>query len=541
MFLRAKRVQHYTYVQLVESYRDEGRPRQRVLATLGRLEHLQESGGLASMLESGSRFVEGLTVLSEHRRGEAPVVRTRRIGAPMIFGRLWEECGIRRTLEGLLAERRFEFPVERAIFLETLHRLVHPGSDREGYDWRQDYAIPKAESLDLHHAYRAMAWLGEPLDESGDRTVKDLVEERLFALRRDLFSSLELVFFDTTSIYFEGEGGESLGQYGHSKDHRPDRKQMIVGVALDEQGIPLCCELLPGNTADVSLLIPFARRLQKRFGVQRVSLVADRGMISEATIKALEAEGWGYILGARMRSQKEVRTEVLSRAGRYREVLQAEGSDRATLKVKDVRVGDRRYIVCLNEAQKAKDAADRVAILASLEDRLQRGVKALIGNSGYRKYLNVRGDSVTLNRGKIEAEARFDGKSVLRTNLDLDAADIAIAYRELWLVEDVFRTMKSILSTRPIYHRRDETIRGHVFCSFLALLLRTELQSRLADRGTAHFEWAQIVRDLDRLEEVEIEKKGDRFILRTQANGTVGKVFQAAGVALPPTVRRTAA
>jgi len=378
---------------------------------------------------------------------------------------------------------------------------------------------------------------GEPVDEPHQY----LVEERLFDLRRDLFSSLELVFFDTTSIYFEGEGGESLGQHGHSKDRRPDRKQMIVGVALDERGMPLCCELLPGNTADVSRLIPLARRLRERFGVQQVTLVADRGMISEATIKALEADGWGYILGARMRSQREIRSEVLSRAGRYREVLESEHSDRAALKVKDVRVEERRYIVCLNEDQRAKDAADREAILAALEDRLRGGAKSLIGNSGFRKYLQIRGDSVSLDRKKAAAEARFDGKSVLRTNLDLDAADIAIAYRELWMVEDVFRTMKSILSTRPIYHRRDETIRGHVFCSFLALLLRTELQDRLADQGTTDCEWAEILRDLDRLQEVEIDKKGDRFLLRTEASGTVSKVFRAAGVALPPNIRRVAA
>lgn len=313
MFLRIKRTQGYAYVQLVENRWQEGRSRQRVLATLGRLEQLQESGSLEALLESGSQLVEGLTVLSEHSRGEAPMVRTQRIGAPLVFGRLWEETGCRHVLEELLAGRRFEFPVERAVFLEVLHRLVRPGSDRAGVDWREDYRVPETETLQLHHSYRAMAWLGETIEETDrPRTVKDLVEERLFARRRDLFTSLELVFLDTTSIYFEGEGGESLGQYGYSKDARPDRKQMIVAVVLDQEGVPLCCELLPGNTADVTLLLPVAERLSRRFGVERVTLVADRGMIGKKTIEQLEAAGWGYILGARMRSQSEVRHEVLS-------------------------------------------------------------------------------------------------------------------------------------------------------------------------------------------------------------------------------------
>lgn len=541
MFLRVKRTQGYAYVQLVENRWQQGRSRQRVLATLGRLEQLQDSGSLEALLESGSRLVEGLTVLSEHRRGEAPVVRTHRIGAPLVFGRLWEESGCRRVIEELLAGRRFEFPVERAVFLEVLHRLVRPGSDRAGVDWRTDYRIVEAESLGLHHAYRAMAWLGEPVDpaEPG-RTVKDLVEERLFARRRDLFTSLELVFFDTTSIYFEGQGGESLGQYGHSKDHRPDRRQMIVGVVLDQEGVPLCCELLPGNTADVTRLLPVAERLSARFGVGRVTLVADRGMIDKKTIAELEAQGWGYILGARMRSQREVRDEVLSRAGRYQEVGPRGPGGAAPLKVKDVRVDERRYVVCRNEDQATKDAADRAAILAALDDRLRQGAGSLIGNRGFRKYLKLSRGSVTVDAAKVAREARFDGKWVLRTNLDLPAADVALAYKQLWMVEDVFRTMKSVLETRPVYHRRDETIRGHVFCSFLALRLRTELEDRLAARGHSDLEWAQILRDLDRVEEIEIDKAGSRFLLRTETPATAGKVFQAAGVALPPTVKRAA-
>lgn len=541
MFLRHKRVGANTYLQIVENRRLEGKTRQRVLATLGRLEDLQGSGALEALLVSGSRYAESLLVLSELRRGTAERVSAQRIGAPMIFERLWEQSGCRAVLEELLCDRRFKFPVERAIFLEVLHRLVSPGSDRSGYDWRSDYRIVGVEDLELHHAYRAMAWLGEPIEEGeSPRTTKDLFEERLFEPRRDLFSSLELVFFDTTSIYFEGEGGETLGQYGHSKDHRPDRKQMIVGVVLDQEGVPLCCELLPGNTADVTLLVPVAERLSRRFGVERVTLVADRGMVSEKTIERLEAEGWGYILGARMRSQREVRDEVLSRAGRYRALERSEHRGTGTLKVKDVRVEERRYVVCLNEEQARKDAADREVILTALEDRLRRGAGALIGNSGYRKYLRVRGESVSIDQRKADNEARFDGKWVLRTNLDLEAADVAVAYKQLWMVEDVFRTMKSILSTRPIYHRRDETISGHVFCSFLALRLRTALEDRLAERGWVDLEWAQILRDLDRFEQIEVDQGGRRFVLRTDVTGTAGKVFQAVGVAIPPTVRRAA-
>lgn len=544
MFFRQKSVKGYTYLQIVENRWEKGKTRQRVLGTLGRLDRLQEEGQLEALLESGARFSQSMLVLSAHRRGQLASVGSRRIGAPMVFDRLWRETGCAEEIEKLLRERSFEFSVERAVFAEVLHRLVSPGSDRAGLTWRDAYRIEGVEGLDLHHAYRAMAWLGEPLDGEDEegalapRSTKDRIEEALFARDRDLFSGLELVFFDTTSIYFEGEGGETLGRYGHSKDHRKNRKQMVVGVVLDPEGRPICCELWPGNTTDVKTLVPVAERLQRRFGIDRITIVADRGMIKEETITDLDERGWSYILGTRMRNQKEVRDEVLGRAGRYQTVHPARSrkSDPSPLQVKEVRVGDRRYVVCLNEEHAAKDRADREAILASLKDRLRQGATSLVGNRGYRRYLSARGEGFAIDEEKIERDQRYDGKWVLRTTTDLEPADVALAYKQLWMVEDIFRSMKSLLETRPVYHRTDAAIRGHVFCSFLALRLRSELESRLAARGET-FEWASIVRDLDRVEEIEVEQHGTRFLLRTDTPGSAGKVFQAAGVALPPTLR----
>jgi transposase len=395
-----------------------------------------------------------------------------------------------------------------------------------------------------------MGWLGDelPNKEQAGRTpfaprcTKDLIEEALFARRRDLFAELQLVFFDTTSIYFEGQGGDTLGQRGHSKDHRPDLKQMIVGAVLDGQGRPICCELWPGNTADVTTLTPVVDRLRARFGVTKVCIVADRGMISKETIDDLEKQerGWKYILGARMRAQNEVKDDVLARAGRYRVVHpeRQTSDDPSPLKVKEVRAQGRRYVVCLNEDEARKDAADREAIVASLQEKLRSGEKSLVGNKGYRRYLAATGpDHFRIDESKIKEEARYDGKWVLRTNTDLDAAEVALQYKRLWMVESWFRSCKSLLRTRPIFHRCDETIRGHVFCSFLALVLRQELEARLVADGH-EFEWADVIQDLDRLQVVEVEQNGKRFLLRSELQGTCGAVFRAAGVAVPPTVRQ---
>jgi transposase len=530
---------------LVESHRVEGRVKQKVVARLGRLDELLASGELDRMLASLGQYSQKYTVLGEQAKGTAVTVRARTIGPALVFERLWKDLGIDQVLTEMAGERRFGFELERATFLTVLHRLFASGSDRAGQKWKSDYAIDGADDLALHQMYRCMGWLGEPIDETGEgkgvfalRTRKDLIEEALFERRRDLFSDLDMVFYDTTSIYFEGEGGEELGQHGHSKDHRPDLKQMVVGAVLDGDGRPLCSHMWPGNTSDVTTLVPVVERMRQRFGAQRICAVADRGMISAATMEHLEKMGCSYILGVRMRRTHEAREQVLKHRGRFEEVYPRSPDSKAPspLKVKEVWIGDRRYIVCRNEAQAEKDRHDREAIVQALEAALKRGEKSLIGNNGYRKFVMAKGPNFQIDYDKVEEEARYDGMWVLQTNTELSARDVAMKYKQLWQVEAIFRTMKSQLTTRPIFHKCDDTIRGHVFCSFLALLLRDELQRRLLERKW-QLEWADVLRDLDQLQEIELKVQDKSYVMRTETKGATGKVFQACGVALPPNMR----
>jgi transposase len=291
----------------------------------------------------------------------------------------------------------------------------------------------------------------------------------------------------------------------------------------------------PGNTADAKTLVPVASRLQQRFGVTSVAIVADRGMVSNATISELEKLGWQYILGARMRSSNEVKLQVVGRAGRYREVHPKSPDPKAPspLKVKEVWVDEHRYVVCLNEDQATKDRLDRDAIVKALTDALKKGDKSLVGNQGFRRYLRTSREPFSIDKEKIKLEERYDGKWVLRTNMSLSAAETALKYKQLWMVEDIFRTMKSVLETRPVYHKCDETILGHVFCSFLSLVVRKELQERLESKGM-RLEWADIQRDVDGLQETQFDLDGKSYVLRSQTKGVLGKVAHAVGVALPP-------
>jgi Transposase DDE domain len=546
VFFRIKPAGSYRYLQIVHSVRKGQKVRQQVIATLGRLDLLVASGQLERLLRSGLRHCEKFAVIDAQATGEIEPVAIRRIGPDLVFARLWKESGIPEVLRSLLKARHYEFDVERAIYLTVLHRLFASGSDRAAERWREDYLIPGSEGLELHHLYRAMAFLGDTIEELDQppgavRCNKDLIEEALFESRRDLFTEVELVFFDTTSLYFEGCGGETIGQRGHSKDHRPDLKQMVVGMALDVEGRPICCEMWPGNTADVTTLVPVVKRMRQRFRLREITVVADRGMVSQATLNAFESSDppVRYIVGVRMRRQKEVSLSVLGSRARWFESVpeRSNAKDPAPLKIKEVRVEDRRYVVCLNEEERRKDAQDRQAILAHLREQLRSGDKSLVGNKGYRRYLKVEGSGhFAIDEEQVKAEQRYDGIWVLRTNTDYDAETVAHVYKALWTVEDIIRTTKSILETRPIYHKCDETIRGHVFCSFLALLLKVELEQRM-QFADLECEWAQVLRGLEAFQQVEATFQDKRFLLRSQLNAEASAALRAAGVAAPPTVR----
>jgi Transposase DDE domain len=554
MFFRIKPSGDRRYLQIVENTRDGAKTRQTVLATLGRVDELEASGKLDVLLRSGARLCETAVLISSLRAGTLDAVATRRIGGPLVFGRLWEEAGCRALIEDLARRRGFRFPIERAVFATVLHRLMVSGSDRACERWLEAYRVAGTEALELHHLYRAMTWLGEELaDQSGatraPRRTKDVIEEQLFARRRGLFSDLSVVLFDTTSLYFYGAGGETLGQHGKSKDHRPDLKQVIVGVVLDEAGRPICSETWPGNMTDVTALLPVIDRLRERFGIARMCVVADRGMISAETMAELEARGIEYILGARERSDKEVREIVLTdQKPMVPLAIRRARGEVTELEVREVVVGNwgpsakpRRYVVCFNPQEAKRDAATREAILRSLGDKLQGSDKELVGNAGYRRFLKTpRQGHFEIDPDRVAEDARLDGIYVLRTNTKLDTLSVALVYRQLWRVEQIFRTAKAILETRPIYHQCDAAIAGHLFCSFLALVLRKELDERLA-AADLDPEWDDIVRDLDRVAEVTVDQEAKRLLLRTDTPGCAASVFKAVGVALPPLVRHAPA
>jgi len=316
---------------------------------------------------------------------------------------------------------------------------------------------------------------------------------------------------------------------------------MILGLVMDGAGWPVCTEMWPGNTADVTVLLPIVDRLRQRFGIGRVCVVADRGMISAETIDGLEARGLDYILGAREHTDKRVRQIVLDDTAPFVPLAIERRQGDTQLFVKEVKRAGVRYIVCRNESEAANDRAVREAIVAALDAQLKRGDKALIGNAGYRRYLRKTAAATgqpafEIDPGKLAEAARFDGIFVLRTNARLTPLQAVLRYRDLVRVEDLFRRAKAVLRTRPIFHSCDAAIRGHVFCSFLALLLQKRLDD-LAHTASISLEWKTVLRDLDRLQQLRIRHRDADWLVRTDVSPALAAVSRCAKIALPPRVK----
>lgn len=529
MFVRVKRSDSggrpVEYLQIVESVRHGGKVRQRLIANLGRRDELVASGALDALTRSLAKFSERVRVVDKVRSDGIQAHDARSWGPALVFRRLWEQQGLPSLLEEFADGRRFGFDVERTCFALALQRLCAPGSDFGGHGWLRTVECPGFAAIELHHLYRTVANFLCPIREE--------LERKLLLAGRDLFSQLDLLFIDTTSTMVWRSDETELRRRGYSRDHRPDQPQVVLCVAVDAQGWPVAWDILPGNTADRTAFVQMIDRLRGRLQIRQAIIVADRGMISRETIALLVDSKipYQYILGCRMRRQKEVSEEVLARAGRYHRVA---GKD--NLEVKEVRVDGRRYIVCRNPDEARKDALAREALVARLEQTLAAsGPKALVGNKGYKRFLSVAAGAASIDRQAVERDARLDGKFVLRTNTDFTPSQVALAYKSLWRVERAFRETKSTLEVRPLYHRSDDASIGHIVACFLALRLEVDLQRRLDERAV-DVSWPDLMRDLGEVRAVDVTLDDTRYRLRTDLVGAAHHAFAAAGVRPPPIV-----
>lgn len=522
MFVRVKKFsgKHTTrqYLQVVESYREEGKMRQRVLCTLGRVERLQD-GGLDGLIQGLAKFSKNLTIIRASQ--DLLADWSKEYGTVLVFRKLWEELKMDQILKQHLKSHRYKSDIGEAVFALVLNRILEPYSKKRAEVWLEEVYEPRFSFLRLQHFYRCLDFLDEHKPE---------IEEELFGEVKDLFNlELDVVFYDTTSVYFEGEGPEGLAQKGYSKDKRPDLNQILIGVLMTKEGIPIGCEVFPGNCYDGSTLKCALEVLSKRFHLKRVIFVGDRAMVSQENLSYLDDFGYEYILGVRMRKLRDVNKEVLGRAGRYHQVNDS-------LWVKEVKVGEVRYILCFNPEEAKRDAEERKVIVENLEGKIKSGSLKKVLKGDAQRYLKLEKERFSLNYEKIDKEVRYDGKYVLRSNTELSAEEVALAYKNLWLVENTFRNLKDILKIRPIFLWTPARVKGHVFVCFLAFLLTVTLQKKLLQIAIKESLW-NILRDVRKVKAVLLRVKNEPYLVRTELKGMAHLAFKAVGLSPPSRVK----
>jgi hypothetical protein len=379
---------------------------------------------------------------------------------------------------------------------------------------------------------------------------KEKIEEALFVRNSNLFSlNVDLVLFDTTLVHFEGRGPEDLATMARPGNY-PDSVKVLVGLVLNGEGFPIAHHVFPGSTTDIKAFKAAIKDLKQRFNLRRVIIVADRGCVTNDLMTKLEKKTAGepqidYILGMRLRKNKEVQKEVLRRAGRYHEVTD-------NLEFKEVRVGEHRYVVCHNPEEEIRDRLRREEIIEHTRQELQtKGPKAFVMPRAIRRYIELKGGELKLKEKVIKKDARYDGKWVLRTNTELPAEEVALAYKSLWRIERTFRELKSGLEVNPVYLRTEDHVRGHIVICFLALVLEAALIRRLKnnvipgplfktgislspDQGQeVEISYQETLRDLDKVRAIEIKANRKSWLVHTELAGKAILAFQAAGIRPP--------
>jgi len=523
-----------TYVQLAHNVRDPktGYGRANVLYTFGRADSL-DLRAIRRLVGSLCRFLSPEDAAEAEARLESPAlhfVRSIPLGGAYLLRKLWERLGLEKMLTQTLRGREFVSPVEWAIFSMVANRALAPDSKRGVEEWvREDVALGNPEPISLQHLYRAMDFLLEH---------EEAIQKEVFFATADLFNlEVDLLFFDTTSVYMECEEEEGIRRYGHSKDKRPDLPQVVIGLAVTKEGLPVRCWVLPGNTQDMTTVERIKTDLLG-WKLGRCIWVLDRGMSSDENRVILQRAGGHYILGEKLRDNREAHNLALSFKGRYQKV-------RDNLEVKEIVVGDgvrrHRFVLGYNPEQAEKDKATRDKTLERIEQTIQvlgdqrgkahkKAVCALMSHRAMGRYIRqTKTGRLKINQAKVKEEETLDGKYLLSTSDDtLSSEDVALGYKQLMEVERAFRTLKTTLELRPIFHRKDERIQAHVFLCSLALLL-----VRIAERETGET-WDRIRPVMERCHLGEFSSKDGRILRRTELTADQVNILNRLKIAAPP-------
>lgn len=531
MFIKITKSGKYQYAQLVQSYREDGVTRHKVLLNLGRLDHIENNPSFQNLARRLLELSKAKEVTNLSNISEAEILNW----GYVVYKKIWQQFGIDKILSQIAASGKTQFDLSNACFLMTVQHLLEPRSKLGTYTYQQRYI--NLPSVELNHLYRSLDLLCK---------YKELLEEKLFDRNRNLFNmKVDVVFFDVTTFSFESVRADTLREFGFSKDGKFNEVQVVFALLIDCEGRPIGYELFPGNTFEGNTLEVALEKLQKRFGIRQVIIVADKGINRKLNLKRIADRGYHYIVAARIKKmKKEIIKEVF--AGGYTELAGPEETIRYKVidYINEVKEGNETYrleeklIITYSPNRAKKDRADRERLIKKAELLLSSKAKIKASyKRGGRKYLKEVGSTDwVLDEESIAKDERFDGYYGIQTNAkELAVQDILEAYHTLWKIEESFRIMKSTLEVRPIFHWTEPRIKGHFVVCFLAFLLIRTLEFKLK-RAREKASPEEIRKALNSLNFAEVELEGTKYLIKTKATDLARKILRIMRIKSPKNI-----
>jgi len=520
MFIKTTKSGNHHYAQLVESYRKDGNTKHRVLLNLGRLDQIKNNPSFQNL---AVKLAELSALKETHNMEDISDAEIFNYGY-LAYRRLWEQFDLPKMLSQVTGKAQFD--LNKTSFLMAISHLLDPRSKR-GTHARQERYLHLAECK-LQHLYRSL----DILERS-----KEMLEANLFQLNRSLFNmKVDVVFFDVTTFHFESVRQDSLRDFGFSKNGKSNEVQVVLGMLIDQTGRPVGYELFPGHTFDGNTLEAALDHLERRLGIQRVIIVADRGINSKLNLKRIRDKGYHYIVASRLKSMpKHQLKQVLDDSG-FHAVTDREGNlfRYKSLDYLNRFQADRVYelpeqlIITYCAKRAKKDQADRQRLIRKAKLLLaNKGKIRSSGRRGGKRYVKETGNvDWTLDEEAITRDESFDGYYALQTSTEnLSPREVLNIYSDLWKIEESFRVMKSTLEVRPVFHWTEPRIKGHFVLCFLAFLLERTLEFKLTEAGYDSSP-KQIREALNSLNFVQVKVKKKRFLIKTKASALAHDIWR---------------
>lgn len=509
------------YLQIVESYRDKDKTRHRVLCTMGREEELLAKGSIENLVEKFAALSKQYLLLS---KSEECIKDALIYGPMLVINYLWKQLQMQPLLEGIQHQYKIEFSLEQAVKLMISNRLIDPLSKLAIEKWKEKIYGENFYQVELQHLYRSLDILADH---------KDMVEKSFFEKTRNLFKSpVSIVFYDLTTIYFESQQADALRKYGYSKDNKTDCVQVVIGLVINQDGLPISYHLFPGNTYEGKTVVPVLNRLKKDFLLEKIIFVGDKGIVGSEVMQYVSSAGYEYIIAAKIsKVSAECHQEILNleKYTRIDEIISAH----------QIIVEGQRLVLGFSKKRAERDKKQRELLLERLQKRLDKSSKPKsVTKSAYNSYLTMEGESrMVIDPQKVEENAKWDGFFGFYTNnQSMSNKDIVLTYQMLWQIENSFRVLKSTLDIRPVYHWTEKRIQGHIMICFLSLYMLRAIEYKINRHENLNISTDEIFDHLDKIKAVIINAFKKLVAMRTEIMDENNLILRTLGIKIPPVV-----